>query len=133
MLFINTPQNINSEVQGGDKANEFSYQTCQATFKKVVITITFNDCCHDQNDHGKAPQSKYYKKSTAKAKFEDGVLLDCFSLLFEDPSMEKGKGIAEEKVGKYLNDESYKIELVAFFKKFDEEKDDGCDGVDRQG
>ena len=46
--------------------------------------------------------------------------------------MQKGKGIAEEKVGKYLDDKSYKVELVAFFKKFDEEEDDGCNGVDRK-
>ena len=133
MLFVNIPQNINSKVQGRDKTDEFSCQTCQATFKKIVITIALNNCCHDQNDHGKAPQSKYDKKSTTKSKFEDGILLDDLSLFFEDPSMEKGKGIAEKKVGKYLNDESYKVELVAFFKKFDEEKDDGCNGVDRQG
>lgn len=47
--------------------------------------------------------------------------------------MEKGEGVAEEEVGKYLNDEGHEIELVALLEEFDEEENDGTHSVDGKG
>lgn len=61
------------------------------------------------------------------------VLVQDLALFVKNLEVKESKCIAEKKVSKDFDSVADEAKLVSLFKEFDEQKDDGGDGVDREG